>query len=159
MADLNISSTTKELEVSICSTLSSDIALFEKISASRYRLRVNFSLKDADCDSDTEDSGTVDQHCENDTCSGSENSECESESPSNGKFKRINHRKWRNSMLLVNGEIDESHPGEPWLLGLMEGEYSDLSIEEKLNALVALIELVSAGSSIKMEVMFTLLNF
>ena len=32
-------------------------------------------------------------------------------------------------MLSVHNEIDESHPGELSLLGLMEGEYSDLSIE------------------------------
>jgi hypothetical protein len=55
-------------------------------------------------------------------------------------------------MLTFENEIDESRPGEVWLLGLMEGEYSDLSIEEKLNGLVALIDLVSAGSSIRLEV-------
>ncbi|KDP45175.1 hypothetical protein JCGZ_15040 [Jatropha curcas] len=54
-------------------------------------------------------------------------------------------------MLTVHNEIDESQPGEVWLLGLMEGEYSDLSIEEKLNALVALIDLLSAGSSVRVE--------
>lgn len=156
---MNTSSTTEELEVAICSTLSSDIALFEKISSSTYRLRVNYSSKDGDCHSDTEESGTVDDQHESCICSGSENSECESEIPKNRKSKNINHNKSRNSVILVNGEIDESHPGEPWLLGLMEGEYSDLSVEEKLNALVALIDLLSAGCSIRMEVMLSPFEF
>ena len=38
------------------------------------------------------------------------------------------------------------------MLGLMESEYPDFSIEEKLNAFVALIDLLRVGSSIKMEV-------
>ncbi|KAG5561737.1 hypothetical protein RHGRI_004700 [Rhododendron griersonianum] len=32
-------------------------------------------------------------------------------------------------------EIDESKSGQPWVLGLTEGEYSDLSVEERLRAL------------------------
>jgi len=46
-------------------------------------------------------------------------------------------------------EIDESHVGEAWVLGLMEGEYADLSVEEKLNALVALFNLVNSGNSVQ----------
>lgn len=61
-------------------------------------------------------------------------------------------------MLEVCSEIDESHPGEPWLLGLMEGEYSDLSIEEKLDVFMALIDLLSSGSSIRTEVITELTN-
>jgi hypothetical protein len=55
----------------------------------------------------------------------------------------------------VDTEIDESHVGEPWVQGLMEGEYSDLSVEERLNALVALIEAVNEGNAIRvaLEVM------
>ncbi|CAL9009448.1 unnamed protein product [Prunus brigantina] len=53
-----------------------------------------------------------------------------------------------------NTEIDESHPGEVWLLGLMEGEYSDLSIEEKLSTIVAPIDLLHASSSFRMEVTY-----
>ncbi|CAL9007050.1 unnamed protein product [Prunus brigantina] len=34
----------------------------------------------------------------------------------------------------------------------MEGEYSDLSIEEKLSAIVAPIDLLHAGSSFRMEI-------
>uniref|UniRef100_A0A1D1XSU5 Reticulocyte-binding protein 2 a n=1 Tax=Anthurium amnicola TaxID=1678845 RepID=A0A1D1XSU5_9ARAE len=46
-------------------------------------------------------------------------------------------------------EIDESDSGEPWVQGLMEGEYSDLSVEERLNALVALIGMAIEGNSIR----------
>ena len=57
-------------------------------------------------------------------------------------------------------EIDESYSGERWLLGLMEGEYSDLSIDEKLDCLVALIDVVSgAGSVPRLEVTFTLFRY
>ncbi|KAJ9697805.1 hypothetical protein PVL29_007098 [Vitis rotundifolia] len=62
----------------------------------------------------------------------------------------MNHHKQRNGMLTIYTEIDEIYPGEVWLLGLMDGEYSDLSIEEKLNALMALVDFVSGGNGIRM---------
>ncbi|KAL6992497.1 hypothetical protein U1Q18_010607 [Sarracenia purpurea var. burkii] len=46
-------------------------------------------------------------------------------------------------------EIDESKSGEPWVQGLSEGEYSDLSVEERLNALVALVGIANEGNSIR----------
>lgn len=46
-------------------------------------------------------------------------------------------------------EIDESKSGESWIRGLTEGEYSHLSVEERLNALVALIGIVNEGNSIR----------
>lgn len=46
-------------------------------------------------------------------------------------------------------EIDESNCGEPWVQGLTEGEYSDLCVEERLNALVALIGIANEGNSIR----------
>ncbi|KAL3851351.1 hypothetical protein ACJIZ3_013233 [Penstemon smallii] len=46
-------------------------------------------------------------------------------------------------------EIDESSSGELWVQGLTEGEYSDLSVEERLNALVALIGVANEGNSIR----------
>lgn len=46
-------------------------------------------------------------------------------------------------------DIDESFPGEPWVQGLMEGEYSNLSVEERLNALVALIGVANEGNTIR----------
>lgn len=50
---------------------------------------------------------------------------------------------------VTDTEIDESHAGEPWVQGLMEGEYSDLSVEERLNALVALVEVVNEGNTVR----------
>lgn len=46
-------------------------------------------------------------------------------------------------------EIDDSNPGEPWVQGLTEGEYSDLSVEERLDALSALIGVAIEGNSIR----------
>ncbi|XP_039038394.1 homeobox-DDT domain protein RLT1-like isoform X3 [Hibiscus syriacus] len=48
-----------------------------------------------------------------------------------------------------NIEIDESKFGESWIQGLSEGEYSHLSVEERLNALVALIGIANEGNSIR----------
>ncbi|XP_024031045.1 homeobox-DDT domain protein RLT1 isoform X2 [Morus notabilis] len=48
-----------------------------------------------------------------------------------------------------NMEIDESKSGESWIQGLTEGEYSDLSVEERLNALVALVGIANEGNSIR----------
>ncbi|XP_051126147.1 homeobox-DDT domain protein RLT1-like [Andrographis paniculata] len=47
-------------------------------------------------------------------------------------------------------EIDESKSGEPWVQGLTEGDYSDLSVEERLNALVALIGIANEGNAIRL---------
>lgn len=149
--DLNLAATTNELELLISSMLSSDITLFEKISCGAYRLRVHPVMEEAETfDLDSEDFGSVDNDSkDNDIYSSDDDSECSSE-------RRIFdcggcHQKG-NKSLTVYAEIDESNPGEVWLLGLVEGEYSDLSIDEKLNALVALIDLLSAGSSIRTEV-------
>ncbi|KAL6134109.1 hypothetical protein ACLB2K_066342 [Fragaria x ananassa] len=46
-------------------------------------------------------------------------------------------------------EIDDSNHGGPWVQGLTEGEYSDLSVEERLNALSALIGVAIEGNSIR----------
>jgi hypothetical protein len=154
IAELNLASTTEELESLICSTLSSDITLFEKISSSAYRLRISSVAKEVDeFQSDTEDSGSVDDDPnDSDPCSSNDDSGCESGNSNPRKLKYMNRPKSQNNMLTVYNEIDESNPGEVWLLGLMEGEYSDLSVEEKLNALVALTDLLLAGSSIRVEV-------
>ncbi|XVF87431.1 hypothetical protein PTKIN_Ptkin18bG0119600 [Pterospermum kingtungense] len=48
-----------------------------------------------------------------------------------------------------NIEIDESKSGESWVQGLSEGDYSHLSVEERLNALVALIGIANEGNSIR----------
>lgn len=154
IVELNLASTTEELESLICSTLSSDITLFEKISSSAYRLRMCFFKKGIDeFHSDTEDSGSVDDELNHsNTFSSGDDFECDSGNSNLRKLKCASNSKIKNNMPAVSTEIDESHPGEAWLLGLMESEYSDLSIEEKLNALVALTDLLSFGSSIRMKV-------
>ena len=48
-----------------------------------------------------------------------------------------------------NMEIDESRAGESWVQGLTEGDYSDLSVEERLNSLVSLIGIANEGNSIR----------
>ncbi|CAL0312552.1 unnamed protein product [Lupinus luteus] len=153
IAELNLVRTTDELESLICSTLSSDVTLFEKISSSAYRLRMSTVTKEnGELESDMEDSGSVDDELnESDTCSSDDDFESDLRITNIRKFKRANSHKIINNMLKVYTEIDESHPGEVWLLGLMESEYSDLNIEEKLNALVALTDLLSSGSSISMK--------
>ncbi|CAL1408034.1 unnamed protein product [Linum trigynum] len=153
VVELNPASTNEALELLISSTLSSDITLFEKVSLAAYRLRVSTLLKEDDsCDSDREDSGSI--HNDFDVAAGtcsSTDSECDSESLTQTKLRHLKCCKSKSNKLRVHNEIDESHPGEAWLQGLMDGEYSDLSIDEKLDVLVALIDLVSAGSSIRME--------
>ncbi|CAK9859021.1 unnamed protein product, partial [Sphagnum jensenii] len=46
-------------------------------------------------------------------------------------------------------ELDESQEVELWVQGLVEGEYADLSVEERLNALVALVTTVNQGNAIR----------
>ncbi|KAI9395929.1 hypothetical protein POPTR_004G048675v4 [Populus trichocarpa] len=48
-----------------------------------------------------------------------------------------------------NIEIDESKSGASWIQGLTEGEYSHLSVEERLNALVVLVGIANEGNSIR----------
>ncbi|XP_062231136.1 homeobox-DDT domain protein RLT3-like isoform X2 [Phragmites australis] len=151
IVDLNVSGTS-ELEQLICLTLSSDITLFEKIAPSAYRLRVDPRIKGKeDTRSDSEDSGSVDDE-------GASSSDDESHGlhkmSSPEHESRIARRKKQK---IVHGspnkcsEIDESYSGEPWLLGLMEGEYSDLSIDEKLDCLVDLIDVYGVGSVPRLE--------
>lgn len=49
-----------------------------------------------------------------------------------------------------NTEVDEKKSGESWVQGLTEGEYSDLCVEERLNALVALISVANEGNIIRL---------
>ncbi|CAK9170903.1 unnamed protein product [Ilex paraguariensis] len=153
IAQLNLASQTHELELLISSTLSSDVTLFERISSSAYRLRINSVTKESEnFQSDSEDFGSVDDDSKDgDGCSNAGDSDNDSGTLDPNKLEQKNCLENSNNMLTVYNEIDESHPGEAWLLGLMESEYSDLSIEEKLEALVALLELLSDGASIRME--------
>ncbi|KAL6337937.1 hypothetical protein AAG906_005402 [Vitis piasezkii] len=152
ISELNLAGTTEELELLIYSTLSSDITLYEKISSSSYRSTVTSHINEAEnFQSDTDDSGSIDDDSkDNRKCISNNDSDSDSGTPNLGKLNYMNHHKQRNGMLTIYTEIDETYRGEVWLLGLMEGEYSDLSIEEKLNALMALVDLVSGGSSIRM---------
>ncbi|GKU93030.1 hypothetical protein SLEP1_g6668 [Rubroshorea leprosula] len=69
-----------------------------------------------------------------------------------GALNSIDAAVIHNDATNVNQEdtdIDESNPGEPWVQGLMEGEYTDLSVEERLNALVTLIGVAIEGNSVR----------
>ncbi|KAL5198622.1 hypothetical protein ABZP36_002134 [Zizania latifolia] len=146
IVDLNLSSTS-EVEQLIYSTLSSDITLFEKIAPSAYRLRVDPRIKGKeDPRSDTEDSGSVDDDRE--ASSSADESDSSHETGFSDLEHRIIRRKRSNENVNKCSEIDESYSGERWLLGLMEGEYSDLSIDEKLDCLVALMDVVSGAGSV-----------
>ena len=46
-------------------------------------------------------------------------------------------------------EIDGSNQGETWVLGLAEGDYYDLSVDERLNARVALIGVATEGNAMR----------
>lgn len=155
IVELNLASTTDELELLISSTLSSDVTLFEKISPSSYRLRLPSMRKEAaEVQSDSEDSGSVEDDAkDSDAYSSSDDNVCDSvlDLVDPNKLVQRNIRKMKNKVLALCTEIDESHPGEAWLLGLMEGEYSHLSISEKLSSLVALVDLLNSGSSIRKE--------
>ncbi|OIT31641.1 PREDICTED: homeobox-DDT domain protein RLT3 [Nicotiana attenuata] len=143
IVELNLAATTIQLEDLISATLSSDITLFEKISSSRYRLRINPSSEESEIsfsDSEGDDAEVISGYIR-------DNSDCESRELVPAESGRRYQFENRNNSSTVNTEIDESYSGEAWLLGLMEGEYSDLGIEEKLNALVALVDLLTAASS------------
>lgn len=151
--ELNLAATTIQLEDLISSTLSSDITLFEKISSSGYRLRINPSSQESEIsfsDSEGDDAEVISGYIR-------DNSDCESRelvrAESEWRYHQLENRK---SLSTVNTEIDESYSGEAWLLGLMEGEYSDLGIEEKLNALVALVDLLTVASSIAEKVKYSI---
>ncbi|CAH9146770.1 unnamed protein product [Cuscuta epithymum] len=147
IVELNLVATTNELEDLIGSTLSSDITLFEKISSSGYRLRINPAASqnenfrfDAKEDNDSDVSSEY---------GSGDDSDIEFLASSPSKSSRKNHHV--SKTLTVCTEIDESHTGEPWLVGLMEGEYSALSLEEKLNVLSALVDLLSSAAGFRIE--------
>ncbi|TVU48632.1 hypothetical protein EJB05_08273 [Eragrostis curvula] len=149
IVDLNIPGTS-ELEQLICSTLSSDITLFEKIASSAYRLRVDPRIKGKeDTRSDSEECGSVDDE---EDASSSDDEPDGSQKINFPEHESTIARRKRRKIVHESPnkccEIDESCPGERWLLGLMEGEYSDLSIDEKLDCLVALIDVVSGACSV-----------
>ncbi|KAJ8484020.1 hypothetical protein OPV22_016505 [Ensete ventricosum] len=54
-----------------------------------------------------------------------------------------------SNLAMEDTEIDESNFGEPWVQGLSEGDYSELSVEERLHALIALVGVAVEGNSIR----------
>ncbi|XP_073314795.1 homeobox-DDT domain protein RLT3-like isoform X1 [Primulina huaijiensis] len=152
IVELSLADTLNDLENLIMLALSGDMTLFEKISSSGYRLRINADAKECeDCSSGSEDFGSVDDTSEVSIVQDNEN-DSEHGSRNSSPFELgQNVYKNQSEMLMMYNEIDESYPGEVWLLGLMEGEYSDLNIDERLSALSALIDLLSGGSTVRME--------
>lgn len=55
--------------------------------------------------------------------------------------------------------FDVSKLGEQWVQGLVEGDYSSLSIEERLSALVALIGIAIEGNTIRISLEVPKKNF
>ncbi|KZV55249.1 hypothetical protein F511_06726 [Dorcoceras hygrometricum] len=150
--ELRLADTLNDLENLITLTLSGDMTLFEKISSSGYRLRINAAAKEyEECPSGSEDFGSVDDISEVSIVQDNENDSEHRSRDSSPLELGQNVYKNQFEMLTMYNEIDESYPGEMWLLGLMEGEYSDLNIDEKLSALSALIDLLSGGSTVRME--------
>ncbi|KAL6552710.1 hypothetical protein OROHE_008074 [Orobanche hederae] len=150
IVELNLTDKVQKLENLIISALSGDITLFEKISSRGYRLRMHATEKECeDYPCDSEDFGSGDDLSE--VTGGNDANDFEYESR-DSSTSIIDVGNSDTNILILCDEIDESHPGEVWLSGLMESEYSDLSIDEKLNALAALIDLLHGGSSIRMEV-------
>ncbi|XP_078443412.1 homeodomain-like transcriptional regulator isoform X2 [Wolffia australiana] len=147
IVELGLGATAAELEAEICGTLSGDCTLFEKIGPSAYRLRkfavTKHETQDYECDNQC--SGSVDYDEDTTGCSSSSDGDEEvSELGQNEKRKG-------GGLALQSVEIDESFPGAGWLHGLMEGEYSALSIEEKLDGLVALVNLTRSCSILKIQ--------
>ncbi|CAF1709612.1 hypothetical protein HID58_056118 [Brassica napus] len=48
-----------------------------------------------------------------------------------------------------NDVVEDSNQGQSWIQGLTEGDYCHLSVEERLEALVALVGIVNEGNSLR----------
>lgn len=156
IVSLDVPSTKEEIEELICLTLSSDVTLFEKIAPSAYRIRIKPDFEGKEDFQSDSDSGCVHDDSGGSSCSSSDDESGGSEElDSARREQRItmhrDHCKRSGQQLTKYTEIDESYSGEACVLGLMEGEYSDLSIDEKLDALIALIDLTGACSDLGME--------
>lgn len=128
--------------------------MFEKISPLAYRIRMNFT-EETD-EPDVEYSGSIDDCSKGTMTDSSSDSEHDSGNSSLTQVHHMSrHRKQKTSKLVADNEIDESHPGEVWLLALAESEYSDLRIEEKLNVLVALVDILCGMSCFRSKVSFS----
>ncbi|KAH0719307.1 hypothetical protein KY285_015338 [Solanum tuberosum] len=172
-------STSKTPEASISVALSRDPILFERIAPSTYNVRLAFRKDPADADAIISAAKEKIQRYANGFLSGQNAEDEERDDDSEGEGDVVegpevddlgtsygaNKNNEQSSLLdscLVNGksiagsspsqdcsEIDETKAGEPWVQGLAEGEYSDLCVEERLSALVALIGIANEGNSIR----------
>ncbi|XVE51391.1 hypothetical protein DITRI_Ditri02bG0036300 [Diplodiscus trichospermus] len=97
----------------------------------------------------TEDALNVPSEFDNDFPSFPSNSVKDVHGPSNPGQNVAREDIGTGNPYQKNIEIDESKSGESWIQGLSEGEYSHLSVEERLNALVALIGIANEGNSIR----------
>ncbi|CAK8577051.1 unnamed protein product [Lathyrus sativus] len=130
-------------------------------SAARERIRI---FKSGLVGAEEADDGERDDDCETDVAKNPENDKLRVQT--NVKKEVSSHDEFNANTIVKSSEIavcsndvanpilkgidvDESTLGEPWVQGLMEGEYSDLSIEERLHALVALTTVAIEGNSIR----------
>lgn len=148
---LDILSSTEEQEELIKSTLSSDITLFEKIGPVAYRLRSNHQIigKDGNQSEDNDSGSVEDEYSDAYTNDRTDHSYEDRSGACEEGIVRYRSRPERTRQKLIQcTEIDESYSGEAWVQGLVEGDYSNLSTGEKLDALVALVDLIGACSSL-----------
>ena len=167
--------TSKTPEASIAAALSRDAKLFERTAPSTYCVKPQFRKDPNDAEailavarekirvfenglSDSEeaekDPEEADEASESD---GAEDLEVDDEGkvtkedPSQSQLSNGVTSTPPVDVVRVDqcAEIDESNTGESWVEGLMEGEYSELSVEERLNALVSLISVALEGNSIR----------
>ncbi|XP_073301309.1 homeobox-DDT domain protein RLT1-like [Primulina huaijiensis] len=156
--------TSKTPEASISVALSRDPILFERIAPSTYCVRPAFRKDPADAESiiaaakekiqkyahvilsgQNVDEEERDDDSESDVAEGAEVDVAATPFDGNENGECNNHGSFPKNGV----EIDESGSGEPWVQGLTEGEYSDLSVEERLNAIIALIGVANEGNSIR----------
>ncbi|KAF3792589.1 Homeobox-DDT domain protein [Nymphaea thermarum] len=161
ITEMDLPKSAHELEELIRSALSRDIKLFEKISACAFRIRFNpYSQATEQLESDSEDAGSVENNSigseVGDDADSDEAEDLNSATDELGMVGHISQSRITGKWIIDNSEIDESQPGEAWMLGLQEGDYGNLTIEEKLDALVALVDLTNAALCMKAEFSFNL---
>lgn len=158
---MNLPKSDHELEELIHCALSKDIKLFEKISACAFRIRINsFSQTTEQVDSDADDVGSVENNSMDSEVGGDagtdESEEMDSATNECGMVSHISQSRTTGKWIIDNSDIDESQTGEAWMFGLEEGDYGNLTIEEKLDTLVALVDLTNAAFCMTAEVDYNL---
>ncbi|KAI3710229.1 hypothetical protein L2E82_40005 [Cichorium intybus] len=170
--------TSKTPDASISVALSRDPILFERIAPSTYCVRPAFRKDPADADEVISSAKEKIQSYANGILAGvnaedvEKDEDYESEVAEGteiddfGTSSAIEEiktedvdvdvkREYENTGIGSSGidqgsnEVDERKSGEPWVQGLTEGEYSDLCVEDRLNALVALIGIANEGNIIR----------